>query len=133
MWLHTYEQSLDQAYFIVEDLVGRAWGTARIYDQQADSFCFGSWVLKDAAPSSAAVESLLLCYAYAVDHLSFTRSHFQVRKANKSVWRFKERFGATRVGETARDYLYEMKLADIMQGRERYKKFLSDYVVVNEI
>ena len=88
-------------------------GTIRLYDPQGDSFCWGSWILAQGSPASAAMESALMVYAYAVDYLGFTAAHFDVRRGNERVWRFHERFGAVRVRETALDYWYRLDLPAI--------------------
>ena len=49
-WLHDYQNKNDQAYFIIENQSGEALGTVRFYDAQSDSFCRGSWILKDGPP-----------------------------------------------------------------------------------
>lgn len=128
-WLENYEKSDDQAYFIIESQ-GESIGTVRLYDPQEESFCWGSWILADGRPSHAAMESALMVYAYAGDHLGFTASHFDVRKGNERVWQFHERFGAKRFGETNLDYLYRLNLAAIRTARLRYQKFLPNGVNV---
>jgi hypothetical protein len=65
-----------------------------------------------------------MVYAYAVDYLGFDQAHFDVRKNNDNVWRFHERFGATRIGETSHDYLYHIGQKEISSGRMRYGKYL---------
>ncbi len=122
-WLQRYALSNDQAYFIIE-YQGEAIGTVRLYDPQGESFCWGSWILKKTRPSHAAMESALMVYAYAVDHLGFRRCHFDVRKGNENVWRFHERFGAVRNGETEMDYLYVIEYADICAARRLYRNYL---------
>lgn len=122
-WLRRYAASDDQAYFIVES-GSRNIGTVRLYDARGDSFCWGSWILVSDAPNSASIESALMVYAYAVDELDFRRSHFDVRKANKSVWRFHERFGAERVAETEKDFFYQISLEAIRKAMSRYRKYL---------
>lgn len=95
-WLFQYATANDQAYFIIE-FNDEPIGTVRLYDAQQDSFCWGSWILKEGRPRQAAMESALMVYAYAVNHLGFKGSHFDVRKGNERVWQFHERFGAQRV------------------------------------
>lgn len=130
-WLADYATRTDQAYFIIEDASGEPLGTVRLYDPQGDSFCWGSWILQDGAPNSAAIESALMVYAYAIDHLGFKQAHFDVRKANESVWRFHERFGAERVAETDQDYLYRIGHKEICAARQRYNKFLPEPILVD--
>jgi RimJ/RimL family protein N-acetyltransferase len=129
-WLEAYAGKTDQAYFIIENRMGEPLGTVRLYDPQDNSFCWGSWILKSGAPQSAAIESALMVYAYAIDHLGFRQAHFDVRKGNESVWRFHERFGAERTGENDQDYLYRIGQKEIGVARQRYKKFLPETLVV---
>lgn len=128
-WLERYAKSDDQAYFIIEHQ-GEPIGAVRLYDAQGDSFCWGSWVLKKGCPTQAAMESALMVYAYALDHLGFRAAHFDVRKGNERVWRFHERFGARRTNETDLDYIYSLGSEAISEARRRYKRFLEDSVTV---
>ena len=128
-WLKHYAAANDQAYFIIE-YQGESIGTVRLYDAKQDSFCWGSWILKETRPSHAAMESTLMVYAYAIDDLGFRASHFDVRKGNERVWQYHERFGARRVATTELDYLYTINLDAITAARSRFKKFLADSVDV---
>lgn len=128
-WLKDYEDSQSQAYFIIE-YQDEPIGTVRLYDAQQNSFCWGSWILKDGRPSQAAMESALMVYSYAVDDLGFQASHFDVRKGNDRVWKFHERFGAQRIAETDLDYLYTLSHQSIERSRMAYSKFLPIDVAV---
>lgn len=123
-WLERYAQDDTQAYFIIESSLGEAQGTIRMYDQRDDRFCFGSWVIKAGAPVACAVESVLILYHYALDVLGFSRSYFAVRKANVSVWRFMEQFGARRTGESDIDYFYQTEREPVERAFTRYARFL---------
>jgi RimJ/RimL family protein N-acetyltransferase len=123
-WLTQYARTPDDAYFIVEDMSGDKMGTIRLYDPMEDSFCFGSWIIKDGALASHAIEALLMVYHYALDELGFNRSYFAVRKGNRSVWRFMERFGGVRTGETDTDYLFETHRAPVLESFQRYAYLL---------
>lgn len=128
-WLQAYADSEDQAYFIILQQ-DEPVGTVRLYDPREDSFCWGSWILKDSCPAHAAIESALMVYACAIDHLGFTSAHFDVRKGNESVWKFHERFGAQRVGESELDYFYRLGHEAIMASRRRYARYLPEPVKV---
>jgi RimJ/RimL family protein N-acetyltransferase len=128
-WLERYTEADGQAYFVI-DYQGRPVGTVRLYDPQGESFCWGSWILSEGCPSHCAIESALIVYAYAVDHLGFSHSHFDVRKENERVWRFHERFGAQRVSETEKDYFYRLDGSEISASRKRYRRFLDGSVKV---
>ena len=128
-WLEGYAKTGNQSYFIIE-YHSLPVGTVRLYDPQQDSFCWGSWILSDSRPRHAAMESAMMVYAYALDHLGFKSSHFDVRKGNERVWQFHERFGAQRVQETDRDFLYVLGNQAIRDSFKRYAKFLPNGVKV---
>jgi RimJ/RimL family protein N-acetyltransferase len=131
-WLTQYANTPDDAYFIAEDTSGDKIGTIRIYAPVEDSFCFGSWIMKDGALISHSVESLLMVYHYALDELGFNRSYFAVRKDNRSVWRFMERFGGVRTRETDIDYCYETQRAAVEESFQRFANLLPNGITVYE-
>lgn len=129
-WLERYATAVDQAYFVIEGADGEALGTVRLYDPRGDSFCWGSWIIRAGAPASAAIESALIVYHYALDVLGFTAAHFDVRRGNERVWSFHERFGAHRIRETAEDYDYEISNEAIRTSLRRYARFLPEPIDV---
>lgn len=102
----------------------------RLYDAQDNSFCWGSWILKEGSPSYAAIEPALIVYSYAIGYLGFEQAHFEVRKENTHVWQFHERFGAELVNETEQDRFYILHKQEILKSQQRYKKFLTDNIQV---
>lgn len=130
-WLTSYASSKGQAYFIIE-YQNEPIGTVRLYDAQQYSFCCGSWILKDGRPVQAAMESALMVYSYAIDHLGFKDAHFTVHKANQRVCEFHERFGAQRIKEDEIEYTYSVASSAISNSRIKYRKFLIDSVMVPE-
>lgn len=128
-WLNKYTKDNTQIYFIIEDKSGERFGTVRLYDKNDESFCWGSWILKEGRPSGFAIESALMVYHFALC-LGFNRSHFDVRKGNESVWQFHERFGAVRVEETDDDYIYNISLDAIQKSIEKYKKYLPNGIEI---
>lgn len=128
-WLEAYARDDSQVYFIMEDGRGEAVGTVRLYDRQGDSFCWGSWIIKAGAPGTFAIESALMVYHFARE-LGFTRAHFNVRKDNASVWRFHERFGAVKSGETEDEFLYTLGAAAISASLEKYSRHLPQSICV---
>lgn len=129
-WLERYASMSDQAYFIIEDKSGNRLGTVRLYDPVKDSFCWGSWIVKEGAPPVVAIESALIVYTYALNHLDFKAAHFDVRKGNESVWKFHEKFGAARVAESEIDFDYQISNEAIRASLERYRKYLKNDLLV---
>ena len=128
-WLARYAGDEAQVYFIICKLDGTPVGTVRLYDQRGDSFCWGSWIKSDGAPSGFGVESALMIYDFALQ-LGFQRSHFDVRKQNTSVCQFHERFGARKVDQNAEDYFFEMSNEAIKGALRQYRKYLPDGAAV---
>lgn len=121
------QQSLNNCseyYFIIlENTSLRPLGTVRLYDFQAASFCWGSWIVIDDAPASTAIQSALLVYDFAFFALHFKQSHFDVRKGNSKVLKFHTRMGARIVRENDLDYFLEYSKDAYLSARLRYDKF----------
>jgi RimJ/RimL family protein N-acetyltransferase len=130
-WLERYASDTTQAYFIIHHN-NEQIGTVRLYDQRDVSFCWGSWILTDSRPSHAAVESALMVYSYAIDHLRFEKCHFDVRKVNDKAVRFHSKFGARIVDEDEKDYFFELNSQEIFHARQRYERFLPDPIRIIE-
>lgn len=130
-WIENYANSDNQAYFIITHKDERI-GTVRLYDPVDDSFCWGSWMLNDNAPMHAAIESTLIVYTYAFKVLGFNRSHFDVRKENKKVCKFHERFGATLLSQGESDYFYSIDKIEVFNALERYKKYFDVDILDNQ-
>ncbi|PRD68508.1 N-acetyltransferase [Malikia spinosa] len=131
-WISSYENRDTEAYFIIEDFHGVPLGTVRMYDARGESFCWGSWILLEGVVSSAAIESALMVYAYALESLGFRCAHFQVRKDNERVWKFHERFGAERTAENEVEYEYNLSNMAIEVSVNRYRRYLPYGVHVEE-
>jgi hypothetical protein len=131
-WLRQYLRSKGQAYFLICDPAMRPLGTVRIYDAIGDSFSWGSWILKQGAPPSAAVESAVLVYWLATKHWKFRSSHFQVRRDNTSVLAFHEKFGAERVAQTTEEAEIHLRIGQqqIERSLKRYARYLPNEVIV---
>ncbi len=128
-WLESYTKDANQIYFIIQNKGLEPVGTVRIYDQIGESFCWGSWILSKGSPLSHSIESALIVYHFA-QYLGFTEAHFDVRRGNKSVWRFHEKFGAIRVKETDIDYYYKLPEENMAESLKKYKKFLPNGIKV---
>jgi len=129
-WIRRYQKCDVEAYFIIQNSQGTPLGTIRLYDAQGASFCWGSWILIDEAPTNAAIESALMVYSYALKSLGFLTAHFQVHKSNLRVCKFHERFGAIRVSEDEVQYEYTISNEAIILSLEKYRRYLPDGIVL---
>jgi len=126
-WLENYEIDNEQIYFIILNKNYEKVGTVRLYEKNGFSLWWGSWILKDGVPSNFAIESTLIIYHFALS-LGFERAIFNVRKDNRSVWKFHEIFGAIKTSETRDDFIYCIGHESIKKSLERYKKYLPNKI-----
>jgi RimJ/RimL family protein N-acetyltransferase len=125
-WMRFYKERFSkglEAYFIIQR-VNQDIGSLRLYDYKpsGDSFCWGSWIIAPGAPPSVAYQSVILVYDLGFRYLKFTASHFDVRQANASVWKFHEKMGAKLVCQDEQDRFYEYKVHDYIVARDRLSK-----------
>lgn len=124
VWVQNYkerERRGEEFYFLIQHKTANV-GTVRLYDFQGDSFCWGSWLIQPGTAPTVALRSMQLVYELGFDVLQFQSSHFDVRQANKSVWRFHERTGARLVKETELNRYYSLLASDYkLSQRKNYR------------
>jgi len=130
-WIKRYkirEKENKEYYFVIESRNSEKLGLIRMYDfkviNQKRSFCWGSWIIKDGAPKTTAIESALQIYEFGFKKQNFEMSHFDVRKGNDKVIAFHKRFGAKIIGEDELNYYFYFFKEDYEKIRVKYKKFL---------
>lgn len=126
-WINNYKQrekEREEFYFVIESKSEEKLGLVRMYDFQDDSFCWGSWLIKEDAPKTTAIESALQIYEFGFYKLGFEKSHFDVRKGNDKVIAFHQRFGAKIVDEDELDYFFNFEKSDYEKTKEKYKRYL---------
>lgn len=126
-WMKSYSSRYAvgrEAYFIIE-VDGQPVGSVRLYDYlpDRDSFCWGSWIIQPGAHPLTAYRSAILVYDLAFGPLEFTRSHFNVRNANTSVWKFHEKMGAKLLMVTGNERHYEYLATDYQFARNRFSRY----------
>ena len=77
-----------------------------MYDFKSDSFCWGSWIIKEDAPKTTAIESALQIYEFGFYSLGFEKAYFSVRKGNNKVIAFHKRFGTKIADENELYYFF---------------------------
>ena len=126
-WIKNYKQREEEKkefYFVIESKDKEKLGLVRMYDFQDESFCWGSWLIKEDAPKTTAIESALQIYEFGFYSLGFEKSHFDVRKENDKVIAFHQRFGAKIVDEDELDYFFNFEKSDYEIIKEKYKRYL---------
>ena len=138
-WITEYkkrEKENQEYYFVIESKDKEKLGLVRMYDfkiinqkksfsgNSLCSFCWGSWLIKDDAPKTTAIESALQIYEFGFKKLNFDMSHFDVRKGNDKVIAFHKRFGAKIVEEDELNYYFYFFKEDYEKVKEKYKRFI---------
>ncbi len=126
-WLYQYkkrENENKEFYFIIESKEGENLGLVRMYDFIDNSFCWGSWLIKEDAPKTTGIESALQIYEFAFYQRGFTQAHFEVQKDNNKVISFHKRFGAKVVNENKLEYFFTITKNDYETTKLKYKRYL---------
>jgi len=126
-WIEGYksrEAEGRELYYIIECKDGRACGSVRLYDIDADSFTWGSWILDAGKPPKAALESAVLVYKIAFDLLDLNTAHFDVRRDNENTLAFHRRFGATETHKSETDVSFTYPRTRYDADREGYLTIL---------
>lgn len=126
-WLKSYkikEKNKKEFYFIIINSDNVPCGTVRVYDIQDNSFCWGSWILNENKAKTTAIESALLVYDFGFNSMKYSRSHFDVRKENKTVISFHEKLNAHLIMEDDLNFYFEIFPDDIEPIKEKYRKLL---------
>lgn len=122
-WLARSHADPAQLYLVICTHGGERLGLVRLYDPQGESFCWGSWLIQDGAPSATAIESALLVYRHALQ-LGYQRSHFDVRIGNDSVIRFHTGFGAIETRRSATDIYFTIGIDAIHAALRKFRRYL---------
>lgn len=134
-WIKNYKQREEKKkefYFLIESKDKEKLGLVRMYDFKDDSFsvnsqssfCWGSWLIKEEAPKTTAIESALQIYEFGFYKLKLERSHFEVQKGNDKVIEFHKRFGAKIVDEDEKEVFFNFEKNDYEITKEKYKRYL---------
>jgi len=127
IWIKNYkrrEKDQQEFYFVIESKEHEKLGLVRMYDFKGESFCWGSWLIKENAPKTTAIESALQVYEFGFYKLGFERSHFDVRKGNEKVIAFHQRFGAKIVDEDELYDFFNYEKKEYEAAKKRYKRYL---------
>lgn len=99
-WIESYkarEAKGHEYYYVIERNDGRRCGVVRLYDIDAESFTWGSWILDHNKPPKAALESAVLSFGIGFDTLGKSKALVDVRRQNERAHAFYLRFGMNQV------------------------------------
>ena len=98
-WLRDYKQREQHGtdyYFVIADKALGDLGLVRVYDidYATKTFTWGSWIIREEnRPKYAAIESMLLSFAFAFNELNLSIAKIDVKLANLKADNFYRHFG----------------------------------------
>ena len=126
-WLKSYKQKErvgSEYYFIIEGKYGAQLGLVRVYDLQSDSFCWGSWLIKDGAPIYTAIESMLLIYNFGFYTLNKEMARINVINKNEKVLNIHKTFGAKVIEVDEINTFFNLSKTAYLKKIDKFKKYI---------
>jgi hypothetical protein len=108
-WIEGYKQreaAGQEFYYVIERKDGTRCGLVRLYDIEAESFTWGSWILDENKPRKAALESAMLSFGVGFEMLHRDLAKVDVRSDNAHAAAFYCRLGMTETHRTAQDIYF---------------------------
>ena len=128
-WIVDYkfrEAQEQEFYYVIERKDGTRCGLVRLYDVEAESFTWGSWILDKNKTRKAALESAILSFGVGFDALGVQLANVDVRVANEHAAAFYRRLGMVETHRTDQDIFFNYTREQFETGRTHHLKQLSE-------
>lgn len=128
-WIRRYKLREGEGvefYFVIEANGKTPCGVVRLYDIDATSFVWGSWVLDDSKPAMAAVDSAVASFGFGFEELSLGLARFEALRGNTHAIRFYKRFGVPVVAEDERSLYFEYEATQFFHDRPKWLALLQE-------
>lgn len=126
-WIADYksrEAEGREFYYVIERKDGQPCGVVRLYDLDADSFTWGSWILDATKPPKAALESAVLSFGLGFEALGRSIAKIDVRVGNEHAQAFYRRMGMTQTHQTETDIFFTYPRTRFQADRDSYMDIL---------
>ena len=128
-WIKDYksrEAHGQEFYYVIERKDGTRCGLVRLYDIEAESFTWGSWILDENKPRKAALESAVLSFGIGFGALGMHSANVDVRVANEHAAAFYRRLGMVETHQTNQDIFFSYTREQFKTERTHHLKQLSE-------
>jgi len=128
-WIESYkdrEAAGQEFYYVIERKDGTRCGLVRLYDIEADSFTWGSWILDENKTRNAALESAVLSFGIGFDTLEMHSAIVDVRVVNEHAAAFYRRLGMVETHRTDQDIFFNYTREQFDTDRTHHLKQLSE-------
>lgn len=122
-WIECYkkrEAEGQEFYYIIVRKDEKVCGAVRLYDLDADSFTWGSWILDANKPPKAALESAVLSFGVGFDALGRSVAKVDVRVGNVHAQAFYKRLGMIETHRTPSDIFFNYPRSRYEADRDGY-------------
>ena len=126
-WIVDYkfrEAQEQEFYYVIERKDGTRCGLVRLYDIEAESFTWGSWILDEHKPRKAALESAVLSFGIGFDALEMHSAIVDVRVANRHAAAFYRRLGMVETHRIDGQIFFAYPRARFDADKEAYHSIL---------
>ena len=126
-WIEDYKSREAQGqefYYVIERKDGTRCGLVRLYDIEATSFIWGSWILDENKTRKAALESAILSFGVGFDVMERAVANVDVRLENKHATSFYERLGMTETHRIDGQIFFAYPRARFDADKEAYYSIL---------
>ena len=119
-WIRSYKQREREGreYYFIYFLNGKPIGVNRVYNIFEYYGTIGSWICNPDNEPETSLKTNVLLYDLIFEHVKLDITLFDVRKANKHVWKLHKMFGAEQVGESEIDYYFTLFKDNYLNKRE---------------
>lgn len=108
-WIEAYktrEAAGSEYYFVIERKDGVRCGVVRLYDITDEQFTWGSWILDQNKPRTAALESAVLSFGVGFETLGLEIANVDVREKNTHAEAFYRRLGMIETHRADQDIFF---------------------------
>ena len=125
-WIREYkqrEQSKSEFYFIVIDEDNVEFATYRLYNRTEHSIEIGSFISIPSYLKPINIVKLdIIMKSYVFDTLGYNSLNFEVRKENKSVVKYHNKFRPELVNEDDLNYYFKLKKNEFNTNKLKFYK-----------
>ncbi|MDC0564775.1 GNAT family N-acetyltransferase [Amylibacter sp.] len=128
-WIEEYksrETHGQEFYYVIEWKDGTRCGLVRLYNIEAASFIWGSWILDENRTRKAALESAILSFGIGYEALGMQLANVDLRVANEHMAAFYRRLGMVETHRTDQDIFFNYSRDQFYSSRTHYLKQLSE-------
>lgn len=126
-WIEDYksrEAALGELYYVIARKDGTRCGLVRLYNIDAESFTWGSWILDHNKTRKAALESAVLSFGVGFNGLGRSQADVAVRVGNLHAQAFYQRFGMTEIRRDPAEVFYTYPRSRFDADQARYLECL---------